>query len=720
MQELWGLVLQASFYGSIVGGIILLSKIILKDNLNAKYHYLIWLLLIVKLIVPFGPESSISLFNKVSVSNEYKINSNYDESYIDNIETNQSTNEVELPNNTNISTSIQPEINSQLQKTSMLNEYFPIVWIIVCINILAVFIISYFMLHKTLKKENKNIAADKYEILRNCKIKMNVNSNIKLIRNDSVKTPSLVGLIKPKIVIPSNMINLSDKELEYIFLHELSHYKRKDILTNYILIVLQSIHWFNPIIWHLFKKMREDMELATDERVLKIINENEHKDYGKAILTVLEKIKISKKTLGVIGMIDDKKTIKKRINMIKNTKFMKNKKLLFSVIGIALMVILSSVLLTSAKVDKKDDSMDYVKSLYEHKTPYIGNASNVVNLLSKLPFKENYESMELQTQKSPYGLKAYYKFENENQEEIKNQMYSNAVIIFALIENVDKIEFEIKENGENYKLEYNREDIDRLFNQLIYSKSDNLESFNSLITYLNQNNKGNNSLDEAISKALINSTGDFPGTEVYTQGHVILDKEEKGNTVKVYMITSTGGFGFENGIFTIISGTSCLPTVMTFEKDSNGNFKYSDREILLDGSYYEESIKNAFPQKLWKEALDSQKYLEELTKQQEEQAKVYLKSINREAKVQGDYVDKELADINVEAGNKLLEDKNLYSYPYWIGSREEVIDGQRYVYEKDYIKKDNEELVIYTKKKEGKTIEEYKYKIVGENVELIK
>ena len=65
MEKLWDLVLQASVYGSIVGIVILIAKTLLKDKISGKWTYLLWMILIIKLIVPFGPQSSISLFNKI-------------------------------------------------------------------------------------------------------------------------------------------------------------------------------------------------------------------------------------------------------------------------------------------------------------------------------------------------------------------------------------------------------------------------------------------------------------------------------------------------------------------------------------------------------------------------------------------------------------------------------------------------------------------------------
>lgn len=74
MQNIWGYILNATIYGSITGVVILLIKSLLKNRINKKYAYLLWMILIIKLAFPFGPESSLSLFNKIPV----KINSQSD------------------------------------------------------------------------------------------------------------------------------------------------------------------------------------------------------------------------------------------------------------------------------------------------------------------------------------------------------------------------------------------------------------------------------------------------------------------------------------------------------------------------------------------------------------------------------------------------------------------------------------------------------------------
>ena len=78
-----------------------------------------------------------------------------------------------------------------------------------------------------------------------------------------------MGYFKPKIIISPQVLSyLSKEDLEHIFLHEMMHIKRKDILANWIMIVVQAFHWFNPIVWYAFSKMRKDREIICDYWVL--------------------------------------------------------------------------------------------------------------------------------------------------------------------------------------------------------------------------------------------------------------------------------------------------------------------------------------------------------------------------------------------------------------------------------------------------------------------
>lgn len=65
MSDVFHFILQSSLYAGIVGLVIIFIKLALKNRLSAKWHYLLWMVLVIKLLVPYGPESAVSLFNKV-------------------------------------------------------------------------------------------------------------------------------------------------------------------------------------------------------------------------------------------------------------------------------------------------------------------------------------------------------------------------------------------------------------------------------------------------------------------------------------------------------------------------------------------------------------------------------------------------------------------------------------------------------------------------------
>lgn len=233
-------------------------------------------------------------------------------------------------------------------------------------------------------------------------------------------------------------------------------------------------------------------------------------------------------------------------------------------------------------------------------------------------------------------------------------------------------------------------------------------------------------IDEAVSRAVKSQGKSYLVGEVVTEGHIILDTEEKDGQVKVYTIASIGWFGFENGIFTTVSGSGTIPTVITFSKNESGAYDLLQYQEPKDGALYLGSVKKMFPQKLWPEVLTEGKRYSELVTQKDEQAVAYLKSIGREAKVSASYVEKKLVDINVEASNKLFAELTKYnsflnSCPYWIGSTELVENGVRYIYKTSQSKTaDGYDLVIFQKNKEdGSIVTESKYKIVGNKPQLI-
>lgn len=123
------------------------------------------------------------------------------------------------------------------------------------------------------------------ELLEKCKETVGVRKKIILLESSWITSPITLGLWQPYILLPKNIQEVfSFNELKYVFLHELSHQKSKDVLVNYGMWLLQIIYWFNPLIWYAVRRMRLDRELACDASVLRLLDENGYIEYGHTII----------------------------------------------------------------------------------------------------------------------------------------------------------------------------------------------------------------------------------------------------------------------------------------------------------------------------------------------------------------------------------------------------------------------------------------------------
>lgn len=104
-----------------------------------------------------------------------------------------------------------------------------------------------------------------------------------------LKAPMLAGLLCPMLLLPEE--GLTENALRYSLLHELTHYKRRDIWLKTLALWVNALHWFNPCMWYMTRLVERDTELACDEAALKTLPREEHSAYGKTILDAVERLK---------------------------------------------------------------------------------------------------------------------------------------------------------------------------------------------------------------------------------------------------------------------------------------------------------------------------------------------------------------------------------------------------------------------------------------------
>ena len=104
-----------------------------------------------------------------------------------------------------------------------------------------------------------------------------------------LRAPMLAGLLRPVILLPEEPPE--GDCLRYALLHELTHYKRRDIWLKTLALLANLVHWFNPLMWYMVRLVERDTELACDEAALRRLPGEEHAAYGRTILNAVERMK---------------------------------------------------------------------------------------------------------------------------------------------------------------------------------------------------------------------------------------------------------------------------------------------------------------------------------------------------------------------------------------------------------------------------------------------
>jgi len=156
-------------------------------------------------------------------------------------------------------------------------------------------------------------------VLEDCREELDIHAYLAVIETPHIRAPALFGWIRPRLLLPRGVLcALSPGELRHVFLHELSHLKRHDIAFNWLAALAQALHWFNPAVWLAAQQARIDMELSCDELTLSHLDVQEHREYGRTIIKLLD-TSVQTRRLAMLAAIgEDATQVKRRIQMIAN------------------------------------------------------------------------------------------------------------------------------------------------------------------------------------------------------------------------------------------------------------------------------------------------------------------------------------------------------------------------------------------------------------------
>lgn len=341
-------------YGSLTASILILLvlsvKQVFKHRLGARLHHVLWILVFVRLLMPAVLESPFSLFNLIDLRAHLFPGS-------------QAVNVVagalpftyeDYARNGQGKESPGPwpdrdspgAVETEARPDPFIMQVFSRIWL-AGVLFLALFSCLVTIQFKGRTKALKRAADPAIRSLaEQCSQRVKLKKRIPVYMAPHFKGPCISGVIRPAIYLPEDICSrVGQQELKHILMHELAHYKRKDLFYSFLATLAALLHWFNPLVWLAVRKMRLDREIACDAYVMEMLGEEERVSYGTTIIHVANLFANGRKQLNLAGFYETNSQLERRISMI---NMFKKGSYRISAVAVICCMVIGAVVLTDA------------------------------------------------------------------------------------------------------------------------------------------------------------------------------------------------------------------------------------------------------------------------------------------------------------------------------------------------------------------------------------
>ena len=321
MNEFIKILLSLSVSGALLLLLILGLKPLYKNKFSKRWQYYIWIVVALRFLLPFTPDTTIigSLFEKfdtTAITNEIPANPN-----------------VPVPADTGNSKAEPIQTNRETTTAAMrepVDKYVCLffIWSALALVLFVRKITVYQGFIQYIKAGNKEVSDIKIlNLLSDCEEKLNIKTRVELSCNPLIASPMLIGFFRPRIILPAH--EWEDKELSYIFVHELIHYKQRDMFYKWLIQIVVCVHWFNPFVYLLEKEVNKSCELSCDEKVISVLDDTARREYGDILISFLKSNNLYKSSLASVTLTEGAEQLKERLGAI--MKFRKKSKVIIAI-----------------------------------------------------------------------------------------------------------------------------------------------------------------------------------------------------------------------------------------------------------------------------------------------------------------------------------------------------------------------------------------------------
>lgn len=486
-------VMRMSIIASVAAVPIIFFRAVFSNKLPKIISYVLWLIVLVRLLIPFSLPSMFSIYNAITFP-EKIMTQNSEYSGTNNNVTERQVNQTTAQEKS-VSSIIKQNLNSSFsmvtpQASVDPMQIFIIVFSWVWVSGMAgLMICSLFAYARTSHRLKEAVLYKENDLIERCSRMLKLHRKVQIFTSGRIHTPVVCGLLKPRIILPQYLAQgSSELELTHIITHELVHIKRFDYLIKPLAVLTLCLHWFNPVIWLSFVLSQKDMEMSCDAKVLSVSERDIRSEYANSLIAMASRQNVLFNG-GLLAFGEN--NIKSRIKGIMKYK---KTRVWSGIAAIAILIIFGFVLLTNGLKSGVDGGINRnsnsplismneknLNNLLQHRSKYIGDASNVSKLLRKLPYGDRLKGISLETDKRPYGITINYLIEDTDKlQNIKPVLADNALTLFSLIENCETVNFCIlSTNG--YEFQYTRAEMQKYFSKDLWVYSKDKKSFTEFL-----------------------------------------------------------------------------------------------------------------------------------------------------------------------------------------------------------------------------------------------
>lgn len=270
---------ENSIVFSVLFGGVWLIKRIFRKYMSARLHYMIWAVVIIKLLIPFSVSAPWSpaamLPAAVPQATEITMQAENDAAHED------------WPAVQPTTTAVQQNSAAQEQRVPALSAN--ISWAAAAFYLWLAGVAVYalwlghksYQLQKAIRRSGSAVTDSEQLVFMNCKETIGIRNNVRLMAQNILQVPAATGLIRPVVLVP---LDYSAIAMEHVYMHELAHIKRGDIAVVWGLNLLRALYWFNPLVWVCFKLIQRDMEADCDGMAVAALGTKKLSDYIETVL----------------------------------------------------------------------------------------------------------------------------------------------------------------------------------------------------------------------------------------------------------------------------------------------------------------------------------------------------------------------------------------------------------------------------------------------------